>query len=183
MSADPSASLQHTAEALLPLLYPELRRLAHRSRWRVSAGETLQTTALVHEAYLKLSGNAAFNDRQHFMRAAALAMRHILINLARAAATEKHGAHAVHVPVDEGEALPLMSQPAAQQLVEVDQALERLRTISPRWADVVECRFFGGYNDEETAEALGLSDRTVRRDWLKARAWLRVELGDAPAGT
>ena len=72
-----------------------------------------------------------------------------------------------------------MPQAAAQQLVEVDQALERLRELSPRWADVVECRFFGGYSDEETAAALGLSDRTVRRDWLKARAWLRVALGEA----
>ena len=179
MQADPAAQLQHTAETLLPLLYPELRRLAHRSRWRVSAGETLQTTALVHEAFLKLHGSDGFNDRQHFMRAAALAMRHILINLARSAASDKHGAQAAHLPLDEEADLPQMPPAAAQRLVEVDQALERLRALSPRWADVVECRFFGGYSDEETAAALGLSDRTVRRDWLKARAWLRVVLGDA----
>jgi RNA polymerase sigma factor (TIGR02999 family) len=179
MQADPAARLQHTAESLLPLLYPELRRLAHRSRWRVSAGETLQTTALVHEAFLKLHGNDGFNDRQHFMRAAALAMRHILINIARSAASDKHGAQAPHLPLDDALDLPQMPQAAAQQLVEVDQALERLRELSPRWADVVECRFFGGYSDEETAAALGLSDRTVRRDWLKARAWLRVALGEA----
>ena len=183
MSADPPDSLQHTAETLLPLLYPDLRRLAHRSRWRVSAGETLQTTALVHEAYLKLHGSAGFNDRQHFMRAAALAMRHILVNMARAAASDKHGANTAHVPVEDDADLPPLSQPAAQQLVEVDEALERLRRLSPRWADVVECRFFGGYSDEETASALGLSDRTVRRDWLKARAWLRVELNDADAAS
>jgi len=182
MQADPTASLQHTAETLLPLLYPELRRLAHRSRWRVSASETLQTIALVHEAFLKLHGSAGFNDRQHFMRAAALAMRHILVNLARNAASEKRGAQAIHVPLDDEAALPPMPQPAAQQLVEVDQALDRLRALSPRWADVVECRFFGGYSDEETATALGLSDRTVRRDWLKARAWLRVVLSDAAVG-
>jgi len=179
MPVDPPESLELTAAALLPLLYPELRRLAHRSRWRVSAGETLQTTALVHEAYLKLHGSTAFNDRQHFMRAAALAMRHILVNLARSAATDKHGANAVHLSLDDEDELPPMSQPAALQLMEVDQALERLRSFSPRWADVVECRFFGGYSDEETAVALGLSDRSVRRDWLKARAWLRVELNDA----
>jgi RNA polymerase sigma factor (TIGR02999 family) len=181
MQADPAARLQHTAESLLPLLYPELRRLAHHSRWRVSAGETLQTTALVHEAFLKLHGSDGFNDRQHFMRAAALAMRHILVNIARSAASAKHGALAIHLPLDDDADLPQMPEAAAQQLVEVDRALERLRDVSPRWADVVECRFFGGYSDEETAAALGLSDRTVRRDWLKARAWLRVVLADTEA--
>jgi RNA polymerase sigma factor (TIGR02999 family) len=181
MQADPATSLQHSAESLLPLLYPELRRLAHRSRWRVSAGETLQTTALVHEAFLKLHGSDGFNDRQHFMRAAALAMRHILVNIARSAASAKHGAQAVHLPLDDEADLPPMPEVAAQQLMEVDQALERLRAVSPRWADVVECRFFGGYSDEETAAVLGLSERTVRRDWLKARAWLRVVLADAEA--
>ena len=137
----------------------------------------------MHEAFLKLRGSDGFNDRQHFMRAAALAMRHILVNLARSAASERHGAQAAHLPLDDDTDLPQLPPAAAQQLVEVDDALERLRALSPRWADVVECRFFGGYSDEETAAALGLSDRTVRRDWLKARAWLRVALSDAAVGS
>ena len=183
---EPAATpLQQTAEALLPLLYADLRRLARRARWQVSAGETLQTTALVHEAYLKLRSNAGFADRAHFLRAAAIAMRHILVNLAREATADKRGGGAPRVSLDDA---PEMPAAAAGPLLEVDQALDRLRAISTRLADVVECRFFAGYSDEETAAALDVSDRTVRRDWLKARAWLRRELGeglpladDAPA--
>jgi RNA polymerase sigma factor (TIGR02999 family) len=171
---DDQPTLQQTAETLLPLLYADLRRLARRARWQVSAGETLQTTALVHETYLKLRGSAGFNDRQHFLRAAALAMRHILVNLAREATAIKRGAGAAHVSLDDA---PEMPADSLGHLIEVDQALDRLRALSPRLADVVECRFFAGYSDEETAAALGLSDRTVRREWLKARAWLHRELG------
>ena len=172
MPADPSLAL--TADALVPVLYDDLRRIARRSRWQVSAGSTVQTTALVHEAYLKLRGGAAFNDRQHFLRAAAMAMRHILVNLARRSQTIKRGAGLEAVPLDDA---PEIAAPAAAALIEVDEVLGRLRAVSERLAEVVECRFFAGYGDEETAAALGLSDRTVRRDWLKARAWLRRELG------
>ena len=173
MQADPS--LTHTADSLVPLLYNDLRRIARRSRWQVSAGSTVQTTALVHEAYLKLRRSPGFADRQHFMRAAAMAMRHILVNLARESMTAKRGAGVDAVPFDEA---PDIAAPAAAALLEVNDVLERLRSVSERLAEVVECRFFAGYNDDETAAALGLSDRTVRRDWLKARAWLRRELGD-----
>jgi RNA polymerase sigma factor (TIGR02999 family) len=169
-----ATDLGHTADSLVPLLYQDLRRLARRARWQVSAGGTVQTTALVHEAYLKLRGSAGFNDRQHFMRAAAMAMRHILVNLARDASADKRGAGALHVALDEEVEMPADN---AHQLIAVDQSLDRLRGISERLADVVECRFFGGYSEEETAQALALSDRTVRRDWLKARAWLRHDLG------
>jgi RNA polymerase sigma factor (TIGR02999 family) len=167
--------LRHTADSLVPLLYDDLRRIARRSRWKVSAGGTVQTTALVHEAYLKLRRSNGFNDRQHFLRAAAMAMRHILVNVAREALTSKRGAGCEDVPLDDA---PEIAAPAAAALLDVNQVLERLRSVSDRLADVVECRFFAGYGDEETAAALGLSDRTVRRDWLKARAWLRRELGD-----
>jgi len=175
MSTDPDP--RATAELLVPMLYDDLRRLARSARWQVSAGSTLQTTALVHEAYLRLSRSAGFNDRQHFMRSAAIAMRQILINLARDALADKRGAGAPEVALDD-DALALPA-PSAEALLEVGDALQRLAALSPRLAQVVDCRFFGGYSEEETAVALGLSDRTVRRDWLKARAWLLRELGGA----
>jgi RNA polymerase sigma factor (TIGR02999 family) len=174
MSTEPD--LQATAELLVPVLYDDLRRLARSARWRVSAGSTLQTTALVHEAYLRLSRSAGFNDRQHFMRSAAIAMRQILVNLARDALAAKRGAGAREVTLDDAPEIPA---PSAESLLEVSDALQRLAQLSPRLAQVVECRFFGGYSEEETAAALGMSDRTVRRDWLKARAWLLRELGGA----
>ena len=175
----PTDSDRHTtAELLIPVLYDDLRRLARHARWKVSAGSTLQTTALVHEAYLRLSRSAGFNDSQHFMRSAAIAMRQILVNLARDALTDKRGGGVPEVTLDDA---PEMPTPSAESLIEVSEALQRLAVLSPRLAQVVECRFFGGYNEEETATALGMSDRTVRRDWLKARAWLLRELGGAAA--
>jgi RNA polymerase sigma factor (TIGR02999 family) len=168
------------ADALVAALYDDLRRLARRSRWQVSAGGTLQTTALVHEAYLKLRHAPGFVDRQHFLRSAAVAMRYILINIARDALADKRGAGAQRISLDDA---PELATDDAAALLEVDQVLSRLRSVSDRLAQVVECRFFAGYSDEETAEALGLSDRTVRRDWIKARAWLRRELGDAAWAT
>ena len=177
LQAEPS--LTHTADALVPVLYDDLRRIARRTRWQVSAGGTVQTTALVHEAYLKLRHSPGFHDRQHFLRAAAMAMRHILVNLARASLTAKRGSGLDDLPLED---TPEIAAPAAAALLEVNEVLNRLRGVSERLAEVVECRFFAGYGDEETAAALGLSDRTVRRDWLKARAWLRRELGaDAAA--
>jgi RNA polymerase sigma factor (TIGR02999 family) len=181
--ADPAGILQSMptgepsspgADALVSVLYDELRRLARRSRWRVSAGETVQTTALVHEAYLKLRHMQGFEDRQHFLRTAAVAMRHILINTARDALAGKRGGGAIRVALDDA---PEIAVEGAAELLEVNELLDRLRGFDERLAQVVECRFFAGFGDEETAAALGLSERTVRRDWLKARAWLRHELG------
>jgi RNA polymerase sigma factor (TIGR02999 family) len=169
----------HLATELLPLLYDDVRRLATRERRRVRAGATLQTTALVHEAYLKLLHVARFNDRQHFLRAAALAMRHILINHARERLAAKRGGGAIHVEIDESVDAATAEDSA---LVEINDALLRLAALSPRLAQIVECRFFAGYTDDETAEALGLTDRTVRRDWVKARAWLRRELSGRVEG-
>jgi RNA polymerase sigma factor (TIGR02999 family) len=169
----------HLATELLPLLYDDVRRLATRERRRVRAGATLQATALVHEAYLKLLHVARFNDRQHFLRAAALAMRHILINHARERLAAKRGGGASHVELDESVDVATAEDNA---LVEINAALLRLAALSPRLAQIVECRFFAGYTDDETAEALGLTDRTVRRDWVKARAWLRRELSESLQG-
>jgi len=165
---------RRTADSLVPLLYDDLRRIARRARWQVSAGSTIQTTALVHEAYLRLRRSEGFNDGPHFLRAAAMAMRQILVNLARDAMAAKRGGGAERVPLDDAPELPAES---ASTILEVSDALDRLAERSERLADIVECRFFGGFSDEQTAQAMGVSDRTVRRDWIKARAWLRHELG------
>lgn len=171
---DNESGLRRTADALVPILYQDLRRLARRSRWQVSAGATMQTTALVNEAYLRLRHSEGFNDNAHFLRSAAMAMRQILINIARAAMADKRGGGAATIPLEEA---PEMAAADARELLEISDALDRLALASPRLADLVECRFFGGLSDEQTAQALGLSERTVRRDWLKARAWLRTQLG------
>jgi RNA polymerase sigma factor (TIGR02999 family) len=175
-----SANVLHSASVLLPLLYSDLRRLARRERYRVRAGETLQTTALIHEAYLKLHGTPLFNDRAHFLRASALAMRHILINHARDRIAAKRGGSAAKLPLDLADDVAVASD---ESLVDINEALMRLAALSPRLAQVVECRYFAGFDDAETAQALQLTDRTVRRDWVKARAWLRRELGRDPGAT
>jgi RNA polymerase sigma factor (TIGR02999 family) len=170
-----SPTMRRAAEELLPLFYEDVRRIARRERRARRGGETLQTTALIHEAYLKLRNSAGFNDRSHFLGAAALAMRHVLVNYARDRIAEKRGGGAVMLPL---EAATDVGLPQSEQaLLDVNEAVARLAQLSPRLAQVVNCRFFAGYGDEETAQALGLTERTVRRDWAKARAWLRRELG------
>jgi len=165
---------RRAAEELLPLLYADVRRLARHERLRVRAGSTLQTTALIHEAYLKLYRTTTFNDRAHFLRAAALAMRHVLVNHARDRLTLKRGSGAAVHDIDA--AAENVAADDDRSLVDVHEALERLAALDERLARVVECRFFGGYSEQDTATALGVTDRTVRRDWIKARAWLRNEL-------
>jgi RNA polymerase sigma factor (TIGR02999 family) len=172
------AESRRLAAALLPLMYQDLRRIARRERLRVRAGGTLQTTALVHEAYLKLQHSASFNDDQHFLRACALAMRHVLVNHARERMARKRGGGAVNVALDDA---PEIAGEADEMVVRINDAVQELAQLSPRLAQVVECRFFAGYDEAETARALGLTDRTVRRDWVKARAWLRRELGAGDA--
>ena len=161
------------ADQLLPLFYDDLKRLAHRERNRVGAGMTLQTTALVNEAYLKLRGTQAWNTDVHFLRAAALAMRHALVSHAVARLANKRGSGAVSLPITEALEVPIEDDATTLAL---NEALGRLALDSLRLAQVVECRYFGGYDDAETARALGVSERTVRRDWNLARAWLHREL-------
>ena len=169
--------LRRTAEELLPAFYAEVRRLARIERWRVGADDTLQTTALIHEAYLKLQHSPSFNDKSHFLRAAALAMRQVLVNYAHYSLAAKRGGGAARVPLE------LADSQGALVVIEDDEtvlaihsALDQLAELSERLSQVVECRFFAGYSELETAEALGLTERTVRRDWVKARAWLRQQL-------
>jgi len=168
------AETKRMAAALMPLMYQDLKRIARRERQRVRAGATLQTTALIHEAYLKLERLASFNDDEHFLRACALAMRHILVNHARDRMAQKRGGGAANISLDDA---PEISGAPDEMILRINDALVSLAELSPRLAQVVECRFFAGYDDAETARALTLTDRTVRRDWVKARAWLRRELG------
>ncbi|MGA8276693.1 MAG: ECF-type sigma factor [Rhodanobacteraceae bacterium] len=163
-------------DRLMPLFYDDLKRLAHRERARVGAGATLQTTALVNEAYLKLRGTRGWNTDAHFLRAAALAMRHALINHALARQADKRGGSAAALPLSDTLDIAIEDDPA---LLALNDALTKLARDSVRLAQVVECRYFAGYDDAETACALGVSERTVRRDWTFARAWLHRELAGA----
>jgi len=161
---------------LVPLLYDDLRRVARSQLRRLRIGETLDTTGLVHEAYLRLvdQSRATWEDRGHFLAVSAVAMRQILIDYARERTRQKRGGDRVREPLDEATAMAVAAD--AEQLLDIDRALQRLAETTPRLAQVVECRFFGGLTEQETADALGLSLRTAQREWLKARAWLRQAL-------
>ena len=168
-----SADVRRIASELLPAFYQQLRGIAARTRARLGGNHTLQTTALVHEAYLRLGASRTFVDEAHFLHASALAMRHALINYAQARLADKRGGGGLHVTLSHAEEFSVDTD---EGLLALHEALERLAIESPRLADVVECRFFGGFGEEETAKALGISLRTAQRDWLKARAWLYREL-------
>lgn len=169
-------------ERLLALVYEELGRIARRQLRLEAVGHTLSTTALVHEAYLRLvdQTRAQWTDRAQFFAVAARCMRRVLVDHARRhQARRRGGAHGRIVPLDALGATDAMSLAAgerADMLVAVDEALERLAALDPRQAQVVECRFFGGLTEQETAEVLGVTARTVARDWVKARGWLYQEL-------
>jgi RNA polymerase sigma factor (TIGR02999 family) len=167
---------RQAAAELLPLVYDELRQLARIKLAREKPGQTLQPTALVHEAYLRLVGatDPGWEGRRHFFAAAAEAMRRILIERARRRAAEKHGGGAERVTLQDVAADEAV---APETLLAVDAALTRLESIDPEMADVVKLRYFAGMSVEETAESLQLSPRTVNRHWTGARAWLQRELG------
>jgi RNA polymerase sigma factor (TIGR02999 family) len=156
---------------LFPVVYAELRALAHRQLGRLRPGDTLQTTALVHEAYLKLLGAARpeWHDRRHFFAVASRAMRQISVDYARTQAAQKRGGNQRALTLDE-EQLPVADR--AHELVLLDRALTELESLSERPARIVELRFFGGLSVEETAAVMSLSERTVKREWQKARAFL-----------
>jgi RNA polymerase sigma factor (TIGR02999 family) len=161
------------AEDLLPIFYEDLRRIGRRERRRVGAGDTMQTTALVNEAFLKLRNQKGWADDRHFLCAAALAMRHALVNHAKAELAQKRGSGAVHLSLTQAGDLKIDSD---EQLVALHEALARLAEDSPRSVQVVECRYFAGYSEQETARVMGISERTVRREWTLAKAWLYREL-------
>ncbi|MEO1367279.1 MAG: ECF-type sigma factor [Acidobacteriota bacterium] len=163
-------------DELVPLLYGELRRIAREHLRRERPSHTLATTALVNEAYLRLVKNRriAASDRGQFFGAASVTMRRILADYARARKRLKRGAGVSPVPLDE--ATELLTAPEADEILALDGALDRLAGFDKRAADVVQLRFFGGLEMGEIAVALGISERTARRDWLSARAWLRHEV-------
>jgi len=166
---------------VFPLIYEELHRLAQQQLRREPDGHTLSPTALVHEAYMRLIdySRMEWNGRAHFLAVAATAMRRILVDHARGHRSQKRGGDAIkHVPI---ESVELGTEDRADLLLAVDEALVRLKEIDARQAQVVECRFFGGMTEEETAEALGIGLRTAKRDWARAKVWLHREIAGESA--
>ena len=164
-------------EQMFVVVYNELRQLAARKLRGERDDHTLSTTALVHEAWLELNklNRIQWQNRGHFLAVAAQAMRRILIDYAVARGRQKRGGGQVVVSLDDGDALAI-AHDRADELVELEEALERLQAINERQAKVVECRFFGGMSVEETADALNVSPATVKREWAIARAWLNREM-------
>jgi RNA polymerase sigma-70 factor (ECF subfamily) len=162
-------------DQLIPLVYPELKRLARRYMGRESPEHTLQTSALINEAYLRLVDQQAvqWQDRAHFLAVAAQVMRHILIDHARSRRYGKRGAGAQHIPLDD---VAVVGGQRAAELVALDDALTRLATVDPRKSQIVELRFFGGLTVDETAEVMKLSPITIKREWRSAKAWLQSEI-------
>jgi RNA polymerase sigma factor (TIGR02999 family) len=175
-SPDTDRSADAAADALALAAYHELRRLAHAYLRGERSGHTLQTTALVHEAYLRLvrQDPATFNERARFIGTAAHVMRQILVDYARARKRRKRGGDEQRVPLDDWVAIVDPAQ--ASQWEALDGALDRLAGLSARQARIVELRYFGGLTVEEAASVLNVSPKTVKRDWAAARAWLRREL-------
>ncbi|MGH7720076.1 MAG: sigma-70 family RNA polymerase sigma factor [Gemmatimonadaceae bacterium] len=162
-------------DRVFPLVYEELRRLAHRQLRAEPTGHTLCTTALVHEAYLRLAdqSSGAWQDRAHFLAIAATAMRRILVDHARRHRSAKRGGALRRIPLESAD---ITVEERAELLVALDDALTQLATLDGRQARIVECRFFGGMTEDETAAALGIGLRTAKRDWAKARSWLYQEI-------
>jgi RNA polymerase sigma factor (TIGR02999 family) len=172
-----SSGDRSAVDVLFHAVYAELQRIAHGQRMKWQGDETLNTTALVHEAYLKLvRQDVEWQGRAHFYAVAATAMRHILVNYAERRLAAKRGGGLPHIPLDEANPVPAEG---AEDLLALNEALEKLGLLNERQSRVVECRFFGGLGIRETAEALGVSTATVERDWALASAWLRRALDDS----
>jgi len=166
---------RESLERLVPMLYQQLRRIAHRQLGNRPNGGTLQTTELVHEAYLKVVARAPAHPagEAHFLALASLAMRHVLVDRAKARRRVKRGGGRDHITFEDER---IVVSDEAEALLNLDEALTWLAGMEPRLARVVECRFFGGLSAEEIAAALGVTTRTVERDWAKARMLLRRQL-------
>lgn len=162
-------------DQLMPLVYDELRRIAKRSRRAHPSGNTLQTTDLINEAYLKLAGKSGIDwqDRVHFFAVAARVMRYLLIDNARAKQSAKRGGGAAQISLNE---VALISPERSREILALDEALERLAAMDERKSRIIEMRYFAGMNIEEVAEVLNVSEVTVKREWTRAKAWLYREL-------
>ena len=172
---------QAALDQLIPLVHDELRRMAHHYMARENPDHTLQTTALVNDAYLRLIDQKRTNwqNRAQFFGIAAQLMRRILVDHARSHAYAKRGGGAIQVPLNEG---ALLSPQRAADVLALDEALNQLATVDPRKCQIVELRYFGGFTVEEAAALLGVSEGTVMRDWSLAKAWLRREIGKEGLG-
>ena len=169
INLDQSAASE--ADGLIAELYAELRTIAHREHYRAGMPQTLQTTVLISEAYVRLQRREGWASRQHFLACAATAMRHILIDAARARMTAKRSADLV--PLNEATDAGVADD---SEIVRLGDALKTLSGIDEELARLVDCRFFAGFDEKETAQVLGISDRTVRRRWTQARAWIHREM-------
>lgn len=170
-------ALRSGVRLLAPLLYEDLKRAAHRERGKLFNPQTLTTTALVHDAFLKLSREPGFESHAHFLGVAAVTMRHLLIDRVRAQLAVKRGGNLERVELDDN--LADFQVQDGETVLAIHNALQQLAAFAPRQAQVVECRYFAGYSDAEIATALNITERTVRRDWVSAKAWLTRELGSA----
>lgn len=170
--------LREGVARLAPMLYSDLKRIARRERAKLFSPNTLTTTALIHESYLRLRGQSGFESPAHFLRVAAVTMRHLLIDRVRAQLAAKRGGGSLHVPLEDAPQDELVIEDD-QTVMAVHEALFRLAKFAPRLAEVVQCRYFAGYGNKEIADALGINERTVERDWASAKAWLASELGEA----
>jgi RNA polymerase sigma factor (TIGR02999 family) len=165
------------ADTLMGVLYSELRAIARREHFRAGGGQTLQTTALISEAYIKLKRRDGWESESHFLGCAATAIRHILIDAARARLTSKR--HALEYSFTESIDSPGAGVPEDRDVIRLGDALKALSDLDPNLAQLIDCRFFAGLSEEETASVLGVSDRTVRRWWVQARAWIHHEMAVA----
>lgn len=163
-------------DSIVEALYDDLRKIAHRERFHAGSPLTLSTTGVIHEAYLKLHKRDGWESREHFLGTAATAMRHVLVDAARARLSAKRGDGQRAVPIDQ----PLTDAALAEdrQLVALGDALRALAELDPELAKLVDCRFFAGLDERETGTVMGFSERTVRRRWTQARAWIHRELAD-----
>lgn len=167
--------MRQAVAQLAPLLYTDLKRLAHRERNRMFSPATLTTTALVNETFLRLADGDGFESHAHFLRVAAVAMRCLLIDRARHQLALKRGGDLRRVEFDDDSSDFQVEDD--ETVFAVHEALKQLAEFAPRLAQVVECRYFAGYSEKEIAEALGVTERTVQRDWVAAKAWLAKALG------
>ncbi len=163
-------------DAIVETLYDDLRRIAQRERFNAGSPQTLSTTSVIHEAYLKLHQRDGWDSREHFLGTAATAMRHVLVDAARARLSAKRGSGERPLPLDQSTLDAAVTQDL--ELVALGEALRDLAELDPELARLVDCRFFAGFDECETGKVMGISERTVRRRWTQARAWIHRELAD-----
>jgi RNA polymerase sigma factor (TIGR02999 family) len=177
LTVDPDSAAEKNVAGPIGIdraLYDDLHKVARRERFRAGRPDTLQTTAVLHEAYARLSDRSGWESRDHFLAVASTTMRYVLVDAARARLTAKRGDGERALPIDAASAVADGDED--RELVQLGDALHALADLDPELARLVDCRFFVGMTEEETARILGVSDRTVRRRWLQARAWLYREM-------